>query len=194
MYRSLGIILVVLLKIAGIAYAGDIDTPNVFSEGTIINADEMNANFTEVRIEVNDNNSRITTNAGNIGTNTTAIGTNTTAIQSNDSDILSLAISVDALQSGNVGSGQQALPTTEISGNSCGAVTTVATTGVTTSDVISVGFSQDPTGLTGYGPGATDGLAIYAYPTAGNVNFKVCNLTSSAITPDALTVNWRVSR
>ena len=91
-------------------------------------------------------------------------------------------------------SGQQALPTTQISGNSCGLVTTVAAPGVTTSDVISVGFSTDPTGLTGYGPSATDGLAIYAYPTANEVNFKVCNLTSSAISPAALTVNWRVTR
>lgn len=106
-----------------------------------------------------------------------------------EDEVVPLGMSLD--------SAQQALPTgpgTEISGHSCGPVTTVAATGVTTSDVISVGFSSDPTGVTGYGPGATDGLAIYAYPTAGNVNFKVCNLTSSAITPGALTVNWRVSR
>jgi hypothetical protein len=37
-------------------------------------------------------------------------------------------------------------------------------------------------------------LAIIKYPTANNVNFKVCNNTSASITPGAVTLNWRVSR
>jgi hypothetical protein len=37
-------------------------------------------------------------------------------------------------------------------------------------------------------------LTIVPYPTAGNVNFKLCNNTASSITPTAITINWRVNR
>jgi hypothetical protein len=37
-------------------------------------------------------------------------------------------------------------------------------------------------------------LTIFAYPTANNVNFKVCNNTAGSITPGAITLNWRVVR
>ena len=37
-------------------------------------------------------------------------------------------------------------------------------------------------------------LTIIPYPTSGNVNFKVCNNTGSSITPEAITLNWRVVR
>jgi hypothetical protein len=37
-------------------------------------------------------------------------------------------------------------------------------------------------------------LTIIAYPTANNVNFKVCNNTSGSVTPGAITLNWRVTR
>jgi hypothetical protein len=37
-------------------------------------------------------------------------------------------------------------------------------------------------------------LTINAYPTAGNVNFEVCNWTSGSVTPGQIRLNWRVSR
>jgi hypothetical protein len=37
-------------------------------------------------------------------------------------------------------------------------------------------------------------LTIISYPTANNVNFKVCNNTSASVTPGAITLNWRVVR
>jgi hypothetical protein len=55
-------------------------------------------------------------------------------------------------------------------------------------------FNADPTGVTGYAPVTTGMLTIIKYPTSGTVNFKVCNLTSSSITPGAITLNWRVTR
>lgn len=92
-----------------------------------------------------------------------------------------------------VATGTQALGTSAISANSCATVITASASGVATTDIVEIGFNGDPTGVTGYGAGASDGLAIYAYPSTNNVNFKVCNMTGSSITPGALTVNYRVS-
>jgi hypothetical protein len=88
--------------------------------------------------------------------------------------------------------GTQALGTAEIAASACASVATTAATGVATTDVIDWGFNGDPTSTTGYTAGAM--LTIIAYPTANNVNFKVCNNTTSAITPGAVTLNWRVRR
>jgi hypothetical protein len=88
--------------------------------------------------------------------------------------------------------GTQALGTSEIAASACASVATTAATGVATTDVIDWGFNGDPTSTTGYTAGAM--LTIIAYPTANNVNFKVCNNTASAITPSAVTLNWRVRR
>jgi hypothetical protein len=103
-----------------------------------------------------------------------------------------------------IASGQQALGTAAIAANECSATTQVAATNVLSTDVLSVSFNGDPTGTavsggavisaTGYGPSVNDGLAIYAWPSAGNANFKVCNLTNANITPTAITLNYRVTR
>jgi hypothetical protein len=79
------------------------------------------------------------------------------------------------------------------SGGPC-ALVSVAATGVLTTDVIEASFNGDPTGITGYVPATTGMLTIIPYPTAGYVNFKVCNNTSAGITPGAVTLNWRVTR
>ena len=78
-----------------------------------------------------------------------------------------------------------------IASGACSAVVTVAAANVTTASVIVATPTVDPTGVTGYGPSASGSLFIVAYPTAGNVNFKVCNNTNGSITPAALTLNWR---
>lgn len=94
-----------------------------------------------------------------------------------------------------IAKGTAAMGTGAISSGTCATVVTVTAAGVLTTDVISVGFNSDPTAVTGYGVSGTGAvLTIYSYPSAGNVNFKVCNSTSGAITPAALTLNWRVQR
>ena len=92
-----------------------------------------------------------------------------------------------------IASGAQALGTSEISANDCATVVTVAATGVVSTDVISFTPNGSIKAVTGYTPAGT--LTIVAYPTSGNVNFDVCNKDqSNAVTPSALTLNWRVSR
>lgn len=94
-----------------------------------------------------------------------------------------------------IGSGSAAMNTAAVASGACETVVTVAAAGVATTDTISLGFNGDPTAVTGYGTSATGAvLSVYAYPTSGNVNVKVCNSTSASITPSALTLNFRVIR
>lgn len=93
-----------------------------------------------------------------------------------------------------IASGTSALGTGAITSATCATVVTTSATGIATTDVIWWGFNGDPTGVTGYTPVTTGALTIFAYPSANNVNFKVCNLTTASITPGAITLNWRVIR
>jgi hypothetical protein len=96
--------------------------------------------------------------------------------------------------SSKIASGTASMPTSSIASGACSSAVTVAATGVATTDVIQATPNTDPTAVTGYAPSASGSLYIVAYPTANNVNFKVCNNTAAAITPAALTINWRVAR
>lgn len=91
-------------------------------------------------------------------------------------------------------SGTSALGTSAISSAACATVVTTAATGTATTDVIWWGFNGDPTAVTGYVPLTSGMLTIIAYPSANNVNFKVCNNTGASITPGAITLNWKVVR
>jgi hypothetical protein len=93
-----------------------------------------------------------------------------------------------------VASGTASLGTSSISSGACATAVTVTATGVATTDVITFAPNADITAVTGYAPSTSGGLAVYPYPTANNVSFKVCNPTSSSITPGAVTLNWRVAR
>jgi len=93
-----------------------------------------------------------------------------------------------------IASGTATLGTSAIASNSCATTVTVAAAGVATTDAISWSFNADPNGVTGYGAGSTGTLSIWPFPTSGNVNFRVCNLTGGSITPGAATLNWRVTR
>lgn len=93
-----------------------------------------------------------------------------------------------------VASGTSAMGTGAISSGTCATVVTTSATGVATTDTIQYTPNTDPTAVTGYAPSASGSLYIWAYPTSGNVNFKVCNNTSGSITPSALTLNWKVTR
>jgi hypothetical protein len=94
-----------------------------------------------------------------------------------------------------IASGTLALNQTAIGSGACSAAQTAAAAGVATTDTIQIGFNGDPTGTTGYIPATAGMLTIIPYPTAGNINVKVCNNSSASITPGAVvTLNWRVVR
>lgn len=91
-----------------------------------------------------------------------------------------------------IASGTVSLGTSAIASGACAAVVTVSATGVLTTDSINWGFNGDTSGITGYT--TSDSLDIRPYPSADNVNFKVCNRGASSVTPGAVTLNWQVSR
>jgi hypothetical protein len=93
-----------------------------------------------------------------------------------------------------VASGTSAMGTGAITSGTCATVVTTTATGTATTDTIVATPNADPTGVTGYAVSATGSLYIQAYPTSGNVNFKVCNNTAGSLTPSALTLNWKVIR
>lgn len=95
---------------------------------------------------------------------------------------------------GLIAKGTAALGTGAISSGACASAVTVSATGVVTTDSIATTFNADPTSTTGYTPSTGGMLTIIPYPTANNVNFKVCNNSSSSITPGAVTLNWSVNR
>jgi len=93
-----------------------------------------------------------------------------------------------------IASGTKALTTGALAGNTCTAANTSSATGVLITDTITFTPNVDISGFVGYGAASTDGLAIYPYPTADNVNFKICNVTGTSITLPAVTLNYRVIR
>lgn len=95
--------------------------------------------------------------------------------------------------------GTVALGTASIGSGACaGAIAGTASAGNTANilatDTVDSSFNGDPTGIVGFQPVLTGLLVIFVYPTAGAANFKVCNTTASAITPGAVTLNWKVVR
>lgn len=100
---------------------------------------------------------------------------------------------------GTVASGTISLATGAIASGSCQAVTagtlnSAVATGVLATDTITFTPNGSIKAVVGYAPSTNGGLAITAYPTAGFVNFDVCNWSGSSITPGAVTVNWKVTR
>lgn len=142
-------------------------------------------------------------NGGALGTPSSGTGTNLTGIPistgiSGLGTGIATALAVNTGTAGApailIAKGATAMGTSAISSGSCASVVTATATGVQTTDAISATFNADPTSTTGYIPSTSGMLTIIMYPTAGNVNFKVCNNTASSITPGAVTINWRVAR
>jgi hypothetical protein len=93
--------------------------------------------------------------------------------------------------------GQISLATSSISSGACqtvtgGSVNSVAVTSLTTAATYGWNPSGSIKGVTGYVPGTSGGLSIVSYATSGNLNWDVCNWTSGAVTPAAVTLNWWV--
>lgn len=93
-----------------------------------------------------------------------------------------------------IASGSQVLGTDAIADNACAELITVPAAGVLSSDIVSIGYNSSPIGKVGYDPTAGWELSIRAFPTENNINILVCNNTGASVTPDAMTVNWRVVR
>lgn len=93
-----------------------------------------------------------------------------------------------------IAAGTSTMATAGISSGACATVVTTTATGVATTDSIIANVNGNPTAVTGYAPSANGSLYLWAWPTTNNVNFAVCNDTSSTITPGAITLNWKVVR
>lgn len=109
-------------------------------------------------------------------------------------DTSSVAFGTGGTVGYTIASGTSALATAAIGSGACASVVTTTATGTASTDAIEWSFNVDVSAVTGYAPVTTGALIVYRYPTANNVNWKVCNPTSSSITPGAATINWRVVR
>lgn len=138
-------------------------------------------------------NAKGLTTAISAATCTPAIG-NVTGLGTGVATALGNNLSAAGGVASTIASGTSAMGTGAISSATCATVVTTTATNTATTDVVMASFNSDPTAVTGYVPLTTGMLTIIAYPTSGNVNFKVCNNTSSSITPGAITLNWRVLR
>lgn len=96
---------------------------------------------------------------------------------------------------GSVASGSVALGTNAIASTACDTTAVgISASGVKSTDRLTVTANADISGVTGYVPSTNGILTVYTWPGTNTVNIKVCNSTSSSITPGAVTVNWGVSR
>jgi hypothetical protein len=126
-------------------------------------------------------------------------GTNGYVLSSTTAGVRSWVAQTSGGVTQTIASGALALATSSISGSggcqtvTAGSVNSAVATGVASTDTITWTPSGSIKGLTGYNP-STAQLQITPYPTAGYVNFDVCNPTSGAIVPGAVTLNWRVVR
>jgi hypothetical protein len=86
-----------------------------------------------------------------------------------------------------ISSGSSRLPTLAVRASTCAAVVTTSASGVMPTDPIIWSYGSAPT--------ISDGQFILnVYPTAGNVNFRLCNPTQSPLTSSGLIANWKVVR
>jgi hypothetical protein len=95
-----------------------------------------------------------------------------------------------------IASGTATLPTSSITNGTCTAATITGTvTNILSTDSASVTWNADPTSITGYAP-VSGGASLYVqiYVGTASLGVKVCNNSSSPVTPSAATVNWRVTR
>jgi hypothetical protein len=95
---------------------------------------------------------------------------------------------------GTIASGTIALAVAAIPSGQCATPQTATATGTASTDVIIATFNTDVSVLTGYTPVTTGTLRVDVWPTTNTLNLKVCNGTAASITPQAVSLNWRVVR
>lgn len=162
-----------------------------FTNGDVVQAAGANKTTSDAGFLAANVVTNATGNASGANEVLSSAGANKTA---KDSGIAAPTAAGSAIMAQRIASGTSALATGAISSATCATVVTTTATGTATTDVVSASFNGDPTAVTGYVPLTAGMLTIIAYPTANNVNFKVCNNTSSSITPGAITLNWVVVR
>ncbi|MFA5348276.1 MAG: hypothetical protein WC294_09065 [Methanoregula sp.] len=91
-------------------------------------------------------------------------------------------------------SGTVTLATSAISSGYCADMITAAATGALSTDVLLVSFNSIPIDITGYKPTANGMLTIISAASTDKACFSVCNNTGAAVTPGAVTLNWRIVR
>jgi hypothetical protein len=121
----------------------------------------------------------------------TLTASNTLTLTGTDSS--SVAFGTGGTVTYTIASGAKALDTDAIASTACDTMTATAT-GAASTDAVTWTPNADITAVTGYAPATTGGLSIYMWPTTDTLNIKVCNPTSSSITPGAVTLNWRIVR
>ena len=96
---------ILILLHSAIIWAGDVTIPHSFTSGTKAVASEVNANFSAIEAEVDDNaanintnSTAITNNSNNINTNTADIATNKADITANTGDIASNLSDINAVR------------------------------------------------------------------------------------------------
>lgn len=109
-------------------------------------------------------------------------------------DAFSCGTSVPANVTLTIASGTKALDTDAIASTACDTLSTTTATGAASTDVLTITPSADITAVTGYAPVTTGGLQIFYWLTTNTINWKICNPTSSSITPGAVTLNYRITR
>ena len=86
---------------------------------------------------------------------------------------------------------QIAMPTGNISANTCTTPMVQPYGGVTATSSFVIGYATNPAGVAGWG--ATGGLVLALWPDAtpanGGFDWSVCNQTTSTITAGAITIN-----
>jgi hypothetical protein len=89
---------------------------------------------------------------------------------------------------GAIAAGDLPAATPTVAANTCNSTVQVAMTGVTTSMAFIISASSDTSSITGWG--STGGLILDVWPTAGYLNYKICNQTAATISsPGAVTFN-----
>lgn len=136
---------------------------------------------------------------GQIGPSTLQMATVVTTVNSNllpESRITNLTTDLAAINTA-LATKQPTLPakgtvvtdTTPINGNSCSGPFTLTMPGVTTSSNFNFTPAVDTSTFVGWG--AIGGLRFTYWPSANALNYYVCNVTPSAITPGG-PVTWNV--
>lgn len=94
-----------------------------------------------------------------------------------------------------IANGTATMATAIINSGACATTVTTAATGAATTDVVKWSFNGSPLAVTGYAAAAGGMFTVYAWPTANNINFSICNGTAGNITPgSAVTFNWIIER
>ncbi len=160
-------ILAFILFISGMVWAGSVTTLNTFVANTPAVADDVNANFTNVKNAVDDNDSRIATNTNSISVNTGNITTNADAIVNLRA---SATATVDDIQTntGNVT-------------NNTTAINTLQTSVTATVDDIQTNTSNITTNAD-----AIDNLRASATATVDDIQTNTSNIATNADAIDNL--------